>query len=93
MADRDNALVGWCNEHDEPAKRWEDGSWGCWWELVVETNEHGASDLTKFDPGRLMDRKAIDRGRFKALLGLSSHGLAGDEYADAVLDDLLGLTV
>lgn len=30
-----NAEIGWCDEHDYPALRYEDGSVACWWECIV----------------------------------------------------------
>lgn len=38
---------GWCTQHDEPARVWEDGSWGCWWETTVESIEHGPEDSAR----------------------------------------------
>ncbi len=32
--------VGWCAQHNEPAKRYEGDhpSFNCWWECIVETS-------------------------------------------------------
>ena len=32
--------LGWCAEHQDVARRWPDGSWGCWWESIVEADGH-----------------------------------------------------
>jgi len=42
----DGFEVGWCVKHDDLARRWHDGSWGCWWELSVEASGgHSDSDF------------------------------------------------
>lgn len=38
--------VGICKKHMDLAKRYDDGSWGCWWECTVESDgEHDDSDF------------------------------------------------
>ena len=48
---RDGYLVGWCAKHDDLARRWPDGSWGCWWECTVESSgHHDESDFVRLVP-------------------------------------------
>lgn len=50
--------IGWCRRHNDLAKRYEDGSWGCWWECVVEhQGDHAESD---FALRLLIDPEKID---------------------------------
>lgn len=40
----------WCEEHDEPVIVYRDGSWRCWWQLVVETGDESHCKLIPVPP-------------------------------------------
>ncbi len=31
----------WCEAHNEPVWVYNDGSWSCWWQSIVETQDEG----------------------------------------------------
>lgn len=32
-------VLHWCTEHKEPVWVYNDGSWACWWQAIVETSD------------------------------------------------------
>lgn len=34
-----NRELLWCSKHDEPVIKYDDDSWSCRWQLVVETGD------------------------------------------------------
>lgn len=49
----------WCENHKEPVWVYDDGSWACWWQTVVETGDETTCNVVDKVPDEVMFKPKV----------------------------------
>ena len=58
--EKDTRRLKWCKHHREPVWMFDDGSWSCRWQLIVETRDESHCEIVDEVPAEVLFKPKVE---------------------------------